>query len=235
MAPSWPFGLARRATTVAGVAVRVLIADDEVLLSAGIARLLEDAGMEVVAQVATADRILEAVYTHAPDVAIVDVQMPPERTDDGLRAALAIRAQHPEIAVLVLSNFLEERYPLDLIGDDAEGVGYLLKSRVGDVGSFVEAVRRVAGGGSALDPQVVGRMVQRRRRANPIDDLTPREREVLSLMAAGMSNHGIGDELAVTAAAVEKHVTSLFQKLGLVNEPLQHRRVMAVLTMLRAS
>jgi DNA-binding NarL/FixJ family response regulator len=215
--------------------VRVLIADDEVLLSAGIARLLEDAGMEIVAQVATADRILAAVGIHGPDVAIVDVQMPPERTDDGLRAAIAIRAQHPEIAVLVLSNFLEERYPLDLIGDDAEGVGYLLKHRVGDVGSFVEAVHRVADGGSALDPQVVGRMVQRRRRASPIDDLTPREREVLALMAEGMSNHGIGDALEVTAAAVEKHITSVFQKLGLVNEPLQHRRVMAVLTMLRAS
>jgi len=217
------------------MAVRVLIADDEVLLSAGIARLLEDAGMEVVAQVPTADRILGAVSAHAPDVAIVDVQMPPDRTDDGLRAALAIRAQHPGIAVLVLSNFLEERYPLDLIGDDAEGVGYLLKSRVGDVGSFVEAVNRVADGGSALDPQVVGRMVKRRRRASPIDELTPRERAVLSLMAEGMSNHGIGDALAVTAAAVEKHVTSVFSKLGLVNEPLQHRRVMAVLTMLRAS
>ena len=220
---------------MAGVAVRVLIADDEVLLSAGIARLLEDAGMDVVAQVPTADRILDAVASHGPDVAIVDVQMPPERTDDGLRAAISIRAQYPGIAVLVLSNFLEERYPLDLIGDDAEGVGYLLKTRVGDVGSFVESVRRVAEGGSALDPQVVGRMVQRRRRANPIDDLTPREREVLALMAEGMSNHGIGDAMAVTAAAVEKHVTSLFAKLGLVSEPLQHRRVMAVLTMLRAS
>jgi DNA-binding NarL/FixJ family response regulator len=217
------------------MAVRVLIADDEVLLSAGIARLLEDAGMEIVAQVPTADRILAAVGEHGPDVAIVDVQMPPERTDDGLRAAIAIRAEHPGIAVLVLSNFLEERYPLDLIGDDAEGVGYLLKSRVGDVGSFVESVRRVADGGSALDPQVVGRMVARRRRASPIDDLTPRERQVLALMAEGMSNHGIGDALFVTAAAVEKHVTSVFQKLGLVSEPLQHRRVMAVLTMLRAS
>jgi DNA-binding NarL/FixJ family response regulator len=220
---------------VAGVPVRVLIADDEVLLSAGIARLLEDAGMDVVAQVPTADQILDAVASHGPDVAIVDVQMPPERTDDGLRAAISIRSQYPGIAVLVLSNFLEERYPLDLIGDDAEGVGYLLKTRVGDVGSFVESVRRVAEGGSALDPQVVGRMVQRRRRANPIDDLTPREREVLALMAEGMSNHGIGDAMAVTAAAVEKHVTSLFAKLGLVSEPLQHRRVMAVLTMLRAS
>jgi len=217
------------------MAVRVLIADDEVLLSAGIARLLEDAGMDVVAQVASADAILGAVSRHAPDVAIVDVQMPPERTDDGLRAAIAIRAEHPGIAVLVLSNFLEERYPLDLIGDDAEGVGYLLKTRVGDVGSFVEAVNRVAEGGSALDPQVVGRMVARRRRASPIDDLTPRERQVLALMAEGMSNHGIGEALAVTAAAVEKHVTSVFSKLGLVNEPLQHRRVMAVLTMLRAS
>ena len=215
------------------MALRVLIADDEVLLSAGVARLLQDAGMEVVAQLSSAEEILRQVGSLTPDVAIVDVQMPPDHTDDGLRAAIAIREHHPDTAVLVLSNFLEERYPLDLIGDDAEGVGYLLKSRVGDVGSFVESVRRVADGGSALDPEVVQRMVGRPRRDGPLDDLTPRERQVLSLMAEGKSNHGIAEGLSVTPAAVEKHVTGLFAKLGLNDEPTSHRRVMAVLTLLK--
>jgi DNA-binding NarL/FixJ family response regulator len=215
--------------------VRVLLADDEVLLSAGLSRLLEDAGIEVVATVARADLVLGAVQEHRPDVAILDVQMPPDGTDDGLRAAIALRAQFPATAVLVLSNFLEERYPLDLIGEDAKGVGYLLKSRIGDVDSFLDSVRRVAEGGSALDPEVVQRMVSRRRRDSPIDDLTGRERAVLALMAEGRSNHGIAAELEVTPAAVEKHVTGVFSKLGLNDEPLQHRRVMAVLTMLRAS
>ncbi len=215
--------------------LRVVIADDEVLLRAGVARLLEDAGMEVVAQVSTADGVRPAVEDHRPDVLIVDVQMPPESTDDGLRAAIEIRRLGLGVAVLVLSNFLEERYPLDLIGEDATGVGYLLKTRIGDVDSFVDSVRRVAGGGSALDPEVVQRMVRRRRVDNPIDNLTPREREVLALMAEGRSNHGIAAGLSVTPAAVEKHVTALFNKLGLVDEPYQHRRVMAVLTLLRAS
>jgi len=213
----------------------VLLADDEVLLSAGLARLLEDAGIEVVATVARADHVLGAVAEHRPDVAITDVQMPPDGTDDGLRAAIEVRRQYPETAVLVLSNFLEERYPLDLIGEDAKGVGYLLKSRIGDVDSFLESVRRVAEGGSALDPEVVQRMVSRRRRDSPIDDLTARERTVLAQMAEGKSNHGIAADLGVTPAAVEKHVTGVFHKLGLGDEPLQHRRVMAVLTMLRAS
>jgi len=212
-----------------------LIADDEVLLSAGVARLLEDAGMEVVAQVSSADRILDEVLALRPDIAVVDVQMPPDRTDDGLRAAIEIRRSGIGTAVLALSNFLEERYPLDLIDDDATGVGYLLKTRIGDVESFVEAVRRVAAGGSALDPEVVQRMVGRRRRDNPIDTLTPRERDVLSLMAEGKSNHGIAAALGITPAGVEKHVTGLFGKLGLVDEPFAHRRVLAVLTMLRAS
>jgi DNA-binding NarL/FixJ family response regulator len=215
--------------------LRVLIADDEVLLSAGVARLLEDAGMEVVAQVASADQILDQVLALRPDIAVVDVQMPPDRTDDGLRAAIEIRRSGIGTAVLALSNFLEERYPLDLIDDDATGVGYLLKTRIGDVESFVESVRRVAAGGSALDPEVVQRMVGRRRRDNPIDGLTPRERDVLSLMAEGKSNHGIAASLGITPAGVEKHVTGLFHKLGLVDEPFAHRRVMAVLTMLRAS
>jgi DNA-binding NarL/FixJ family response regulator len=215
--------------------LRVLIADDEVLLSAGVARLLEDAGMEVVAQISSADRILDAVLTLRPDIAVVDVQMPPDRTDDGLRAAIEIRRSGVGTAVIALSNFLEERYPLDLIDDDATGVGYLLKTRIGDVESFVESVRRVASGGSALDPEVVQRMVGRRRREHPIDALTPRERDVLSQMAEGKSNHGIADALGITPAGVEKHVTGLFHKLGLVDEPFAHRRVMAVLTMLRAS
>ncbi|WP_404827925.1 response regulator transcription factor [Conexibacter stalactiti] len=215
--------------------MRVLIADDEVLLSAGLARLLNDAGMEVVAQVASADRIVPEVAALAPDVAICDVQMPPGGTDDGLRAAITVRRDHPGTAVLVLSNFLEERYPLDLIGDDASGVGYLLKARIGDVDSFLDAVRRVAAGGSALDPEVVARMVGRRRPDDPLQRLTPRERDVLALMAEGLSNQGIAAALDVTPAAVEKHVTGLFHKLGLGAEPHQHRRVTAVLTLLRAS
>ncbi|WP_233243663.1 MULTISPECIES: response regulator transcription factor [Solirubrobacterales] len=213
---------------------RVLIADDEVLLRAGIARLLQDAGMTVVAETGDAEEAVELTAAHTPDVAILDVQMPPSLTDDGLRAAIRIRREHPDTTVLVLSQFLEEQYPLDLIGDDAEGVGYLLKTRVADVPSFVESVRRVASGGSALDPDVVALMVGRRRRDNPLDALTPRERDVLSLMAEGKSNHGIARSLEVTPAAVEKHITGLFGKLGLGDEPLQHRRVMAVLALLRS-
>lgn len=216
-------------------ALHVLIADDEVLLRAGIARLLQDAGLEVVAETGDAIEAVALAAEHTPDVAILDVQMPPTLTDDGLRAAIEIRRRHPGTAVLVLSQFLEERYPLDLIGDDAEGVGYLLKNRVADVESFVDSVRRVAAGGSALDPDVVGLMVGRRRRDSPIDDLTTREREVLSSMAEGKSNHGIARDLGVTPAAVEKHITNLFAKLDLGDEPLQHRRVMAVLTLLQAS
>lgn len=216
----------------AATPLRVLIADDEVLLRAGIARLLEDAGMEVVAEVGSADEVLAATAAHAPAVAILDVQMPPTLTDDGLLAAIAIRREHPETRVLVLSHFLEEQYPLDLIGADAEGVGYLLKKRVADVHQFLEAVRRVATGGSALDPDVVALMVGRRRRNNPIDSLTTRERQVLSLMAEGLSNNGVAQRLSVTPAAIEKHVSSLFSKLELRSEPLQHRRVMAVLTLL---
>jgi DNA-binding NarL/FixJ family response regulator len=216
-------------------AVRVLIADDEVLLRAGVARLLADAGIEVVEQVSDARAILDAVQRHLPDVAIIDVQMPPDSTDDGLRAAIAVRELDIGTAVLVVSNFLEERYPLDLIGDNASGVGYLLKTRIGDVESFIESVRRVAAGGSALDPEVVARMVGRRRTNHPIDTLTPRERAVLSLMAEGRSNNGIAVRLDITPAAVEKHVTAVFSKLGLGDQPYHHRRVMAVLQMLRVS
>lgn len=216
-------------------ALRVLIADDEVLLRAGIARVLERAGMDVVAEAGDARQALQDVVDHRPDVAICDVQMPPDGTDDGLRLAIQIRRQHPHTAVVVLTQFVEERYPLDLIGDDAAGVGYLLKQRVADAASFVDAIRRVAAGGSALDPEVVALMVGRRRRDNAVDTLSGREREVLTLMAQGLSNHGIAQQLEVSSAAIEKHVTSMFSKLGLGPEPLQHRRVMAVLTLLRAS
>lgn len=215
--------------------LRVLVADDSALLRTGVVRLLQDAGMDVVGEAGDAEELLRKVRAHVPDVAIVDVQMPPDRTDDGLRAALAIRATQPQTAVLVLSQFLEERYALDLIGDDARGVGYLLKDRVADVGSLVEAIERVAAGGSALDPEVVARMVGRRRAEDPLADLTPREREVLALMAEGKSNRGIADLLGVSPAAVDKHAARLFDKLGLGAEPSEHRRVMAVLTLLRAS
>ena len=212
----------------------MLIAEDQVLLRSGIARLLEDAGIEVVAQAGDAVDALRKVRAHRPDVAIVDVQMPPDETDDGLRAAMTMRAEFPQMGVLVLSQYLEERYALDLIGDDASGVGYLLKQRVTDVEAFVEAVRRVAEGGSALDPEVVARIVGRRRRVDPLEALTPREREVLALMAEGKSNRGIAEELVVSPDTVEKHATAIFHKLGLGDgEPTEHRRVLAVLALLR--
>lgn len=212
--------------------LRVLIADDEVLLRAGVTRLLEDAGMVVVAESGDADEAVRLAAEHRPDVALLDVQMPPGRADAGLQAAIAIRRDGLAGGVLVLSQFVEERYPLELIGDDAEGVGYLLKVRVADVESFVEAVRRVAAGGSALDPEVVALMVGRRRRDDPLESLTQRERQVLGHMAEGLSNPGIAEQLDISAAAVEKHASNLFTKLGLGAEPLQHRRVMAVLTVL---
>jgi DNA-binding NarL/FixJ family response regulator len=215
--------------------LRIVIAEDQVLLRAGLARLLADAGMEVVGQAGDAPDLLRKVAAHRPDVAIVDVQMPPDRTDDGLRAAIAIRRDQPEVGVLVLSQFSDERYALDLIGDDATGVGYLLKDRVADLDAFADAVRRVAAGGSALDPEIVGLMVGRRRKDDPLDALSPRERDVLALMAEGKSNQGIADALHVTLAAVEKHVTRIFSKLRLGHEPSEHRRVLAVLALLKAS
>jgi DNA-binding NarL/FixJ family response regulator len=216
-------------------ALRVVIAEDQVLLRAGLARLLQDSGFDVVAQAGDAVDLLRKVAAHKPDVAIVDVQMPPDHTDDGLRAAIRIRAEHPDVGVLVLSQFYDERYPLDLIGGDAGGVGYLLKDRVADLDSFTSAVRRVAAGGSALDPEVVGRMVGRRRKDDPLEVLSPRERDVLGLMAEGKSNPAIGRHLVVTDGAVEKHVRSIFNKLGLyADDGDQHRRVLAVLTYLRS-
>jgi DNA-binding NarL/FixJ family response regulator len=199
----------------------------------GIARLLVEGGFEVVGQAGDAEAFLRKALAHKPDVAVVDIQMPPGGGDDGLRAALELRRLLPDTGVLVLSQYYEEQYALDLIGESAEGVGYLLKERVGDVDAFRDAVARVAARGSALDPEVVGRMLGRRRHEGPLDELTPRERDVLGHLAEGKSNQGIAEELVVTSAAVEKHVTSIFQKLGLDASPTEHRRVLAALTYLR--
>jgi DNA-binding NarL/FixJ family response regulator len=214
--------------------VRIVIGEDQALLREGIVRLLVDAGFEVVAEAADAPDLLRKVRAHRPDVAIVDVQMPPGNEDDGLRAAIEIRASQPEVGVLVLSQFAEERYAVDLIGDSAAGVGYLLKDRVADFAVFADAIRRVAAGGTALDPTVVSRMLGRRRRTDPFEALTTRERQVLELMAEGRSNRGIAEALVVTPHAVEKHVTSLFSKLGVSGAAEDHRRVLAVLRFLRA-
>jgi DNA-binding NarL/FixJ family response regulator len=212
---------------------RVVIGEDDVLLREGIARVLEDAGYDVVAQAGDAEAFLRKALAHHADLAVVDVKMPPDRSDDGLRAAVELRRQRPTTGVLILSQYCEERYAVDLIGDRAEGVGYLLKERVGDVDAFIDAVGRVASGGSALDPEVVSRMLGRRARQSPLAELSPRERDVLAAMAEGKSNIGIADELFVTEAAVEKHVTGIFQKLGLGPTPTEHRRVLAVLTYVR--
>jgi DNA-binding NarL/FixJ family response regulator len=215
--------------------LRVLIGEDDVLMREGIARLLVDAGFDVVAQAGDAQDLLRKGLAHRPDVAIVDIQMPPGHADDGLRAALELRETHSDIGILVLSQFYEEHYAVELIGDRPEGVGYLLKERVGDVDAFVDAVQRVAGGGSALDPEVVGRMLGRRRADGPLETLSARERDVLAAMAEGKSNRGIAAELVVTEAAIEKHVTSIFHKLGLGPTTTDHRRVLAVLTYLRGA
>jgi DNA-binding NarL/FixJ family response regulator len=215
------------------VRLRVVLADDSVLLREGIARLLEDAGFEVVGQAGTADDLLLKVRSYSPDVAIVDIRMPPTHTDEGVRAARTIRENHPATGVLVLSQHVEAAYAFELLEDSAEGVGYLLKDRVSDVGEFAAAVRRVAEGGSALDPTVVSQLVGRRRRDDPLAELTPREREVLELMAEGLSNAAIAARIVVTERAVEKHVTSIFQKLRLPSAPETHRRVLAVLAYLR--
>ena len=214
--------------------LRVVVADDSVLLREGVVRLLEEAGLEVVGQAGDAEDLLRKVGAHRPDVALVDIRMPPTNTDDGLRAALDIRSRFPDTGVLVLSQYVEEGYALELVGDAAGGVGYLLKDRVADVERFADAVRRVAEGGSALDPEVVAQLVGRARRDDPLEALTPREREVLELMAEGRSNAAIAAHLIVTERAVEKHVTSIFGKLGLAPAPEDHRRVLAVLTFLRA-
>jgi len=214
--------------------MRVVLCDDSVLLREGIARLLEDAGFEVVAQSGTAEDLLRHVGMHKPDVALVDIRMPPTQTDEGLRAAQQIRERWPDTGVLVLSQYVEPAYAMELLGENAEGVGYLLKDRVSDVDEFASAVRRVGEGGSALDPAVVSQLVGRRRRDDPLDELTPREREVLELMAEGRSNQAIAERMVITLRAVEKHVTSIFGKLRLPATAEDHRRVLAVLTYLRS-
>jgi DNA-binding NarL/FixJ family response regulator len=214
--------------------LRVVIAEDSVLMREGIASLLEGAGFEIVGKSSTADDLLLKVRSYKPHVAIVDIRMPPNHTDEGLVAAKEIREQHPEVGVLVLSQYVEPSYAMELIADDAEGVGYLLKDRIPDVDEFRSSVRRVAEGGSALDPAIVTQLVGRRRSDDPLETLTPREREVLELMAEGRSNQSIAQKLVVTERAVEKHVTSIFGKLRLPATAEDHRRILAVLAFLRS-
>jgi DNA-binding NarL/FixJ family response regulator len=217
-------------------AVRVVIAEDDVLMREGIARLLTEAGFDVVGRAGDAEDFLRKALAHRPDVAIVDIEMPPGQGADGLRAALELRTRLPATGVLVLSGHYEDEYAFALIGDSPEGAGYLLKERIGDVDAFTGAVARVAAGGSALDPEVVGRMLGRRRSpGGPLEQLTEREREVLAQIAEGKSNLGIAEALVITTAAVEKHVTSIFQKLGIDITPTDHRRVLAAVTYLRGS
>jgi DNA-binding NarL/FixJ family response regulator len=211
-----------------------MIAEDSVLLREGVARILEDAGIEVAAQCGTADELLLKVRSFPPDVAVVDIRLPPTHGDEGLRAALEIRATHPSVGVLVLSQYVELGLALKLLADSADGAGYLLKDRITDVDEFVGAVRRVAAGGSALDPIIVTTLLSRRRHDDPLGSLTPREREVLELMATGSSNQGIADRLVITLRAVEKYVSSIFGKLGLPSSPSESRRVLAVLLFLRS-
>ncbi|WP_026341056.1 response regulator transcription factor [Actinomadura atramentaria] len=212
--------------------MRVVIAEDSVLLREGLVRLLADAGIETVATVGDGPGLPPAVQEYRPDLAIVDVRMPPSFTDEGLRAALEARARVPGTPILVLSQYVEERYATDLIGGGAEGVGYLLKERVSEVAEFIDAVRRIAAGGTVIDPEVIGQLLGRRRTGDPLEALTPREREVLALMAEGGSNASIAARLVVTEGAVEKHISNIFAKLGLQPAQGGHRRVMAVLTYL---
>jgi DNA-binding NarL/FixJ family response regulator len=214
--------------------MRVVVADDSVLLREGVVRLLQEAGFDVVAQAGDAEDLLRKVGAHKPDVAVVDVRMPPTQTNEGLRAAAEIRRTRPDTGVLVLSQVVEAGAALDLFAGGADGLGYLLKDRVADIERFTEAVRRVGEGGSALDPEVVSLLLGRRRREDPLDALTPREREVLEAMATGRSNGAIAEQLVVTERAVEKHVTSIFGKLGLTPAAEDHRRVLAVLRYLES-
>jgi DNA-binding NarL/FixJ family response regulator len=213
--------------------MRIVIADDAVLLREGAARLLEEAGFEVVAQAGDADDLLRKVRAHKPDVAIIDVRMPPGNADDGLQAALTIRDELPDVGILLLSQYVEDRYLAQLLAGGAQGVGYLLKDRVADVERLDEAVQRVAAGGSVLDPEVVAQMVGRRRDEGPLDTLRGREREVLELMAEGLTNRAIAGELFISERGVERHVTSIFSKLDLPTTEQDHRRVLAVLAYLR--
>jgi DNA-binding NarL/FixJ family response regulator len=212
--------------------MRVVICEDLVLLRDGLASLLTDDGNEVVAAVGDGDALIAAVDEHDPKLAIIDVRLPPTQTDEGVRAAVEVRRRHPDVAILILSQYVEERYASDLLGGGSQGVGYLLKDRVADVREFLAAARRVAAGGTAIDPEVVSQLLSRRQRTDVLDELTPREREVLGLMAEGHSNGAIAERLVVTNGAVEKHVSSVFMKLGLPPTDQQHRRVLAVLTYL---
>lgn len=212
--------------------MRIVIAEDSVLLRAGLTTLLTNAGFDVVAAVPDADQLLRAVAEHVPDLVVVDVRMPPTHTDEGIRAALVIRREHPKIAVVVLSQYVEESYATDLLSIETSGVGYLLKDRVAHVSDFLDALRRVAAGGTVLDPEVVAQLLVRRR-SDPLDRLTPREQEVLRLMAEGRSNNGITDTLRVSPSAVEKYISSIFAKLELPPTDTDHRRVLAVLKFLR--
>jgi DNA-binding NarL/FixJ family response regulator len=214
--------------------LRALIAEDSVLLREGLSRLLQDAGIEVVGQAGDGEDLLRKARAHKPDVVLADIRMPPTQTDEGLRAARMIREELPDTGVLLLSQYVEESYAIELLGDGTEGVGYLLKDRVTDVDGFVDAVRRVADGGSALDPEVVSHLLGRRRRDDPLAELTAREREVLALMAEGLSNAAIAAKLVVTERAVEKHVTNIFAKLGFGSAPDQHRRVLAVVAFIKS-
>jgi DNA-binding NarL/FixJ family response regulator len=214
--------------------MRVVVAEDSVLLREGVARLLQEAGHEVVGQAGDADDLMRKVRAHKPDLAVVDVRMPPTQTDEGLRAAKEIRSELPGVGVLVLSGYVEPAYAQELLAENAEGLGYLLKDRVSDVTAFADAVERVGAGGSALDPEVVSVLMGRSRKDDPLEELTPREREVLGLMAEGRSNAAIAEQLVVTERAVEKHVTNIFGKLGLAASGEDHRRVLAVLRFLEA-
>ena len=209
--------------------MRAVIAEDAVLLREGLARLLTEGGFEVVDAVDNGEALLRAVARHQPDVCVVDVRMPPTFSDEGVKAALVIRRQWPDVAILMLSQYVEERYAVDLLAGDSSGIGYLLKDRVADVSEFLEALRRVAAGGAALDPEVVTQLLVRSGRQDPLEPLSPREREVLALMAEGRTNSLIAESLVVTEGAVEKHVTNIFLKLGLPPADQAHRRVLAVL------
>jgi DNA-binding NarL/FixJ family response regulator len=212
--------------------MRVVIADDTVLLREGLAQLLSRHGFEVVAQAGDGEDALRKVRAHKPDLALVDIRMPPTNTDEGIKAALAIKAEMPSVGVVVLSQYVQEAYAMELLGGGADGLGYLLKDRVTDIDSFTDSLRRVAGGGSAVDPEVISHLLQRRPANDPLAELTPREREVLALMAEGLTNRGIAEKLVVTDGAVERHVTGIFSKLLLDAGPNEHRRVLAVLTFL---
>jgi len=231
MASSQPVGAGYAGEVKA--ARRVVIGEDEVIMREGMARLLTEAGFDVVAQAGDAEDLLRKGLAHRPDLVIADINMPPGHGDDGLRAALEVRQRRPGTGVLILTQYFEERYALDLVADGAEGVGYLLKERVGHVDSFVDAATRVADGRSALDPELVTRLLGRRRRTTPMEQLSPRELEVLAAMAEGKSNRGIGQALSISQPVVEKHITNIFQKLGLNPAQDEHRRVLAVLAYLR--